>query len=1037
MALFLYRIGRFSFHHPWRVIVTWLVLLGAALGAGIVLGGEMRESFDIPGTESQEALDRLNNVFPEVAGASASVVIAAPAGESVEGPVTTEAIAAAVVAIGDIDGVAQVVSPFSEFATDAVSPDAQAAIITVQFEGQVSEITEDQKDALIAATEQSVAGGASAAYSGSIFEDLEYGLTVTEAIGVLFAAFVLVVAFGSVLAAGLPLASALVAVGTTIGGILVVAAMTSVSSATPLLAVMIGIAVGIDYALFVLSRHRHQLANGLDPDESAATAVGTAGNAVIFAGVTVMIALVGLLIVGIPFLGVMGVAAAIAVFLAMTAAVTLLPSLFGLAGERLRPKAGSRAHRRESGADAKPTMGRRWVRIVLRAPWVFVVLVVGVLGAVALPALDLRLALPSAAGEQQGSVARDGYDAVAEHFGEGANGPLLVMLDITRADNDTLMDDLAAVSSEVAAVSGVKTAGDALPNPTVDSAIIQVIPTSGPADPATLDVVNALRELAPQVEDEYGIGLSVTGYTAVAIDISDRLDQALVPFALVVVGLAFLLLMMVFRSVLVPLKAALSFLLSIFAAFGVVVAIFQWGWFADAMHVVPGPIISFMPVLLMAIIFGLAMDYEVFLVSGMREAHVRGEKPRAAIEHGFAQGARVVTAAALIMFFVFAAFVPEGAGVIKAIALGLAVGIAFDAFLVRMTLVPALMAIMGKWAWWLPRWLDRLLPELDIEGEHLRHHRDDAGWALSSVEYAAIGAEKVVCGDARFALGPVSFEVPHSSVLIVQGIDEDRRVFAATLAGRLSPARGRLHVLGRPLPGDAVQVRGLVATATLDAVPERAEGASVAELLRERLVRVGEPATPDAVRALVDDVTAAMHVIGASDPTMSLDSRLADLDPLARSLVIAQLALAEYPSVFVADLGTLSTGTDATETVGRLIDGLTRIAPGDVTIVAGTSLGLDVVAATHRISNTARPVAWLELEPGATAGFIRRADPLPRPGDAEPATDTDANADSAWTPDDFALTDRSVPIGTEVATASAEPDRTAPLTDSHGKDVLR
>ncbi|MGO2110151.1 MAG: MMPL family transporter, partial [Pseudoclavibacter sp.] len=362
MALILYRIGRFSFHNPWRVIVTWLALLGAALGVGVALGGEMQESFDIPGTESQEALDRLNSVFPEVAGASATVVVEAPVGESVEGAVTSSAIDAAVDGIGDIDGIAQVVSPFSEYATDAISADSQAAIIQVQFDGDTTEVTEGQKSQLIEAAEQAMSGGATVAFSGSIFEDLEYGLTVTEAIGVVFAAFVLIVAFGSVLAAGLPLVAALFAVGTTMGGILIVTSMTSVSSATPLLAVMIGIAVGIDYALFVLSRHRHQLANGLEPDESAATAVGTAGNAVIFAGVTVMIALVGLLIVGIPFLAVMGIAAAIAVFLAMAAAVTLLPALFGLAGERLRPKAGSRAHRRETGADAKPTMGRRWVR---------------------------------------------------------------------------------------------------------------------------------------------------------------------------------------------------------------------------------------------------------------------------------------------------------------------------------------------------------------------------------------------------------------------------------------------------------------------------------------------------------------------------------------------------------------------------------------------------------------------------------------------------------------------------------------------------
>lgn len=989
MALLLFRIGRFSYRHPWRVLVTWLVLLGAALGLGLGLGGSMRESFDIPGTESQAALDRLASVFPQTAGASASVIAITPDGASIEATDAQNAIAGAVTALEGVDGVESVVSPFSEYATDAVSADGRAAIIRVQFTEATSAITQAQLDATIEAGRTAASKGLQVEFAGAVFEELEYGLTVTEAIGVVFAAVVLIVTFGSVLAAGLPLASALIAVGTTMGGILAVAATTSVSSATPLLAVMIGIAVGIDYALFVLSRHRHQLANGMPVEESAATAVGTAGNAVIFAGVTVMIALLGLMVVGIPFLSVMGVAAAIAVFLAMATAVTLLPALLGFAGERMRPKPGSRAHRRETGADAKPTMGRRWVGLVLKAPWVFVIAVVAVLGGLAIPAASLELSLPTPAGQQPGTIARDGYDALTEHFGEGANGPLLVMLDITQADNATLMHDLQSASDLVAAVPGVKTAGDALPNPTVDSAIIQVIPVTGPSDPDTLDVVNGIRALAPQIEADYGMTLSVTGYTAIAIDISDRLGQSLIPFALVVVGLSFVLLAMVFRSILVPLKAALSFLLSVFAAFGVVVAIFQWGWFADAMHVVPGPIISFMPVLLMAIIFGLAMDYEVFLVSGMREAHVHGAPPRDAIVHGFTQGARVVTAAALIMFFVFVAFVPEGAGVIKAIALGLAAGIAFDAFLVRMTLVPALMSLMGKWAWWLPRPLARVLPELDIEGERLGRHRGDTAWADASAERAAVGAAGLVAGDARFEVGPLDLEVPPGGVLVALGSAAERRVFAATLAGRLEPSRGRMHVLGHPLPGDAGDVRRRVAVAALDATPERGDELVLAELLRERLVRVGEEATDTAVSALLGDVELVLRRLGAPETRVPGETLVTTLDPVARALATAQLALAERPLVLVADLGDLARGGEGPALAGAVIDGLSRLASAEVTIIALAPRGLDVSAAIDRVTHPARPLSGIALSAGTSSVPLERAVPAPRAGE---------HADSAWLP---------------------------------------
>ena len=408
----------------------------------------------------------------------------------------------------------------------------------------------------------------------------------------------------------------------------------------------------------------------------------------VFAGLTVIIALLGLLVVGIPFLSVMGVAAAFAVLVAVAAAVTLLPALLGVLGRRLVPKTGSRAHRRANASDdgGRRTMGRRWVDLVLKAPVVFLVVVIGLLGAAAIPAASIDLNLPSGATAVAGSEEREAYDMIADGFGPGYNGPLVVTVDITQTTD--IFEDLDAIGARLAEVDGVVYVGDGLPNETVDTAIIQVIPESAPNDPETKQIVQEIRDLQPQIEEDFGTPIAVTGYTAVSIDISNRLNDALVPFALIVVGLSVVLLLLVFRSVFVPIKAALGFLLSAFAAIGVSVAVFQWGWMAEFLHIEPGPILSFLPILLIAVLFGLAMDYEVFLVSGMREEFVKTREPRGSVVHGFQHAARVVTAAALIMFFVFFAFVPEGSGAIKAIAFALAIGVAFDAFLVRMTLVP-------------------------------------------------------------------------------------------------------------------------------------------------------------------------------------------------------------------------------------------------------------------------------------------------------------------------------------------------------------
>ncbi|MRG58837.1 MMPL family transporter [Agromyces sp. CFH 90414] len=943
MALLLHRIGRFAYRRAWVVIAAWVLALGALLGLGLGVGGQLQESYSIPGTESQEAIDQLAAVFPQTAGASAKAVLEAPEGDSVEDASNRAAIEAMEADLEQVDGVASVLGPFDEYAGDQVSDDERTAYIQVTFEGQSTDVTPASLDAVTDTGAIGEDAGLSVAFGGEVFQETTFGLTVTELLGVAFAGVVLVITFGSLLSAGMPLVTALVGVGAAFGGISLVAAFATVSSTAPMLAVMIGLAVGIDYALFILSRHRTQLARGQDPEESAAEAVATAGGAVVFAGLTVIIALLGLLVVGIPFLSVMGVAAAFAVFIAVAGALTLLPALMGLLGRRLAPKAGGRTARRALAADdgGKPTMGRRWVQTVLKAPVVFVVLVVGLLGTAAIPAASLDLNLPAGSGEA-GSSQREAYEMIEAGFGPGYNGPLIVTVDITQTTD--IFGDLDAIADRLDEVDGVAYVGQGLPNETADTAIIQVVPDSAPDDPATKQVVQDIRDLEPSIRADLGTPIAVTGYTAVAIDISQRLDDALLPFALIVVGLSIVLLLIVFRSVFVPVKAALGFLLSAFGAIGATVAVFQWGWGAELLHIEPGPILSFLPILLMAVLFGLAMDYEVFLVSGMREEYVRsrqhgGEgRPREAVVHGFQHAARVVTAAALIMFFVFFAFVPEGSGVIKGIAFALAIGVAFDAFLVRMTLVPAAMALAGHGAWWLPRWLARVLPDVDIEGVGLRAHLDQAEWARS--QPAAVRADGVVFGLPDRPIGPLDAEVPAGGLLLVEGDPVDRRVVLATLAGRLDPVSGRLAVLDEPLPTAAGSVRRSVAIAELDAGSDAAAPRTVGEAIASRAdaTRPWYRLTPR--RSVVDDWTdrLAAASAGAAGEASAIerDTPIAALGAVDRALVALAGALAERPAAVVIDLDD-ETGAES----AGFWRSAARLVPATTTVVAGVAAGHD------------------------------------------------------------------------------------------------
>ncbi|MFJ6854198.1 MMPL family transporter [Streptomyces sp. NPDC091271] len=708
MAILLYRLGRLSFRRRGRVLALWLLLLALLGGGAAAFSGPTTSKFSIPGTESQKALDSLAREFPQAGGATGTIVVAAPEG----GKLTPTAVAPVTDEAAEVPGVLAAVDPF---VSKAVSQDGRYALIQVQFESGADGITDAQREAFTEAGAS--VSGLRVEHGGEIMRGVpEIGST--EIIGVGVAALVLVLTFGSLVAAGMTLLNALVGVAAGMAGLFALSSTVELTSTAPILALMLGLAVGIDYALFITSRYRHYLSEGMDGEEAAGRAAGTAGSAVVFAGATVVIALAGLAVAGVPFLTVMGLAAAATVALAVLVSLTLLPAVLGFAGARVLPRKQRTQDRTPDPArvEVETGFGFRWGRIVarLRVP----VLILGVvgLGALALPVQDMRLALPDASTEAVGSPNREAYDLTTEGFGEGFNGRLVAVVsgDTAQATGTAAKETAALITD----TDGVLAVAAPQMNEKGTTALLAVIPETGPTAAATEDTVNEIRD---RVADVGGAAVSLTGATAVGIDVSEKLAAALPVYLLLVVGLSVLLLMLVFRSILVPLKAALGFLLTIGATFGITVAIFQEGHLADLVGLdTPGPLVSFLPILLIGILFGLAMDYEVFLVSRMREDFVHGADARESVISGVGHNARVVTAAAVIMTAVFGGFVFMPDPIIKSIGFALAIGVLVDAFVVRMALVPAVMHLLGRAAWWLPRPVDRVLPDLDIEGERLR-----------------------------------------------------------------------------------------------------------------------------------------------------------------------------------------------------------------------------------------------------------------------------------------------------------------------------
>ncbi len=896
MSSLLYRLGRWAYAHRRRVVVSWLLVLLVTGGAAAALSEGTDNTFSIPGTESTRAWDQLQHTFPQVAGTTAQLVVVAPAGSQITDPAFSGPVEQFVTTATTLDLVEGVMDPFAApkvgQKSESLSDDGRAAIVTVQMSGQGTAVPEAVKDQLVAARDALAAqlpDGSQVALGGDLFSINVPAVSATEAVGVVVALAVLILTFGSLVAAGMPLLNAVLGVAVTTAGIYAATRFTTIVSTTPMLALMLGLAVGIDYTLFIVSRHQGQLRAGMDPHESTARALATAGSAVVFAGLTVMIALLGLGLARMPFLTVMGAAGAIGVGMAVLVALTLTPALLGFAGERLRPrrtKGAAGAHRRPAdGADQEATGERHdehdevhpnrffagWVRASTKVPVLTVVVVVVALGALALPAQSLRLALPDAGTQPAGTGAREAYDLVAEHFGPGFNGPLLLTgVIVGSTDPLGLMSSLQA---DIESLPGVAAVPLATPNADATMGVVQVIPQGAPDSAATQDLVHELRAHHDEYQARYGIDLSVTGITAVQIDISAKLAGALLPFGLFVVGLSLLLLMMVFRSLWVPVTAAVGYALSVGAAFGTVALVFSHGVGAGLLNLDPVPqaVLSFMPIVTMGVLFGLAMDYEVFLVARMREEYVHHGDARQAVRVGFLASAKVVTAAALIMFSVFIAFVPGHETMIKPIALGLATGVAVDAFVVRMTLIPAVLHLLGDRAWHMPRWLDRRLPHFDVEGSDLAEELRLADWpAVGADDVIAAHGLRLDAPDGTPIFADVSARVKPGGTLLVAGPHRSgRTALLLALAGRAHLDAGTLKVTGLVASVRARDIRHQVAFARLaravDPVAQLDEafatGAPV--VVVDDLDAVGDPVLRDAVR---DRLAAAR----AADPTMVL-----------------------------------------------------------------------------------------------------------------------------------------------------------------------
>ena len=701
MSAFLFRLGRSSARHPFRVLGIWLAATVAVVALQGAAGGEFDDSFRVPGVESQEAADVLHERFPSRGGQSARLVLHADDGRLDEGERATgvEEVRRALASGDDVSAVTE----------PALTADGRTAYVDVSY--TADHLTGSHHTEVLAATSTGEGAGVETELTGPLAL-LGEDDPSSELIGLGVAIIVLLVAFGSVVAMGLPIITALV--GLFIGGAAVgiLSAVMDVPEFSMILCMMVGLGVGIDYALFIVTRHRQNLADGMSVEDSAGTANATAGQAVLFAGSTVVVAILGLFIAGLPALTATGLAIALVVVVAMVAAVTLLPGLLGLAGTRI-----DRLSIHRKGHVTKPahaTFSGRWAHHVGNHPVRYAVASFVVLLALAAPVLGMRIATPDDGNAAEGTTQRTAYDLLADGFGAGFNGPIQVVVDVPTAADEGAV---ARIHDALAADPGVAQVTEPVFNEARDAALLTANPTTAPQDEATDALVRHLRtEVVPTTVEGTDARVLLTGQ-AMVTDLGDRITSRLPLFVTAIVAMSFVLLMVVFRSVLVPLKAAAMNLLSIAAAYGVIVAVFQWGWGNELVGLeTTMPINPFAPLMMFAILFGLSMDYEVFLLSRVREDYVATGDSKGSVVRGLSSTARVITSAALIMISVFGAFVLGDDPMGKMFGVGMALAVLLDATLVRMVLVPATMSLFGRANWWLPGWLDRILPHLELEG---------------------------------------------------------------------------------------------------------------------------------------------------------------------------------------------------------------------------------------------------------------------------------------------------------------------------------
>ncbi|MGQ4493811.1 MMPL family transporter [Dermabacteraceae bacterium P13095] len=784
MSSLLFRLGRWCARHGGATLAAWGCVILLLAGSVFLLGGKLANDYTIPGTEAQQGIDTLATRLPEMAGASGELLFT-----SGDGPVSADRaqIESALEKVRALPDVAAVSDPFGEGAP--ISKSGSSALAQIQLRQGFADVSPKTIKALQQIADKSSTDGLKAQLGGRILATSEVKPSLSEAIGLGASLLVLVLTLGSLLAAGMPILVALTGVGVSMLCIFLLAGFMDVATSTPSVAVMLGLAVGIDYSLFILSRHRSHLAEGIASDEAAGRAIGTAGSAVVFAGLTVIVALLGLSVSGIPFLTLLGIAAALAVAAAVVVSLTLLPALLGFAGNRLRPK-----EREASTPSPASRFYAAWVGFTTGKPWLTIFACLLIVTALALPAKDLRLGPPDNGSLPAENTARQVFDAIDNDFGPGYNGPLVVTADIINStDPLKLVSDL---KERVSAVPGIAHIQLATPNRGADLAVVVAIPQTGPSTPESTDLVHRIRAAAPGWEKSLGLReVLVTGATAQTIDMTERLTKALVPFGVMVVGLCLLLLSIVFRSLWVPVKAAAGYLLSLAAAFGVTAMVFSYGWGAPLLGVhSTNPINPFMPIMVMGVLFGLAMDYEVFLVSRMREEYAHGRPDP--VRDGFRASAAVVTAAALIMVSVFITFVPESAYEVQPIALALAAGILVDAFLVRMSLVPAVLTVLGERAWRLPNWLP--LPRVDIEGEGLERYLE-----LSDGPEINLRELEVPGGHVSLAANP-------GDVIALSELPSPaRRKLALVLTGRAQGSGDGL-LFGHSLSAYPAQARALI-----------------------------------------------------------------------------------------------------------------------------------------------------------------------------------------------------------------------------------